>query len=196
MIKIHLILSVLWLAYCLFHSLLANARVKTIVYRQFKLSASTYRIIYNIIALGLLLGVWFFHTEVKSPLIFRTNLLSGVLSFLFIAIGAVIMILCIIKYFKQLSGLFKESKTGKLQTNGMHQWMRHPLYAGTFLFLLGLLLLWPSYKNGLAVGIIIIYTVAGAWLEEKKLVIQFGKAYLDYQTKVPMIIPRIKFRSI
>lgn len=196
MIKIHLIVSVLWLAYCLFHSFLANARVKTFVYRQFKLSANSYRILYNIIALGLLLGVWFFHAGVKSPLIFRTNLLSGILAYLFIATGAVMMIICIIKYFKQLSGIFKESKTSKLQTNGMHQWMRHPLYAGTFLFLLGLLLFWPSYKNGLAVGIIIIYTVAGAWLEEKKLIIQFGKAYLDYQTKVPMIIPRFKFRSI
>jgi len=186
----------LWLAYCLFHSFLANTRVKTFVYRQSKLSASTYRILYNILAIGLLLGVWFIHAGVKSPRIFKTNLISGILSYLFIAVGAIIMILCIIKYFKQLSGIFKESKTGKLQTNGMHQWMRHPLYTGTFLFLLGLILFWPSYKNGLAVAIIIIYTVAGAWLEEKKLVIQFGKAYLDYQTKVPMIIPRFKFMGI
>ncbi|HSN62255.1 MAG TPA: NnrU family protein [Ferruginibacter sp.] len=196
MLKIHLLLSLLWLAYCLFHSLLANARVKTFVYSRLKLSATTYRLLYNIIALGLLFAVWFFHRGVKSPVLFQINLLSRILSFLFIAIGVVIMILCIIKYFKQLSGLFKESKTGNLQTNGLHRWMRHPLYAGTFLFLLGLLLFWPSYKNVLAVGIIIIYTLAGAWLEEKKLIIQFGKAYQDYQSKVSMIIPRIKFRNI
>jgi methanethiol S-methyltransferase len=41
----------------------------------------------------------------------------------------------------------------------------------------------------LACLVITGYTVLGARLEEKKLVVQFGEMYKLYQQRVPMLIP-------
>ena len=34
-----------------------------------------------------------------------------------------------------------------------------------------------------------IYILAGAWLEERKLLAEFGEAYADYRRRTPFIIP-------
>jgi protein-S-isoprenylcysteine O-methyltransferase Ste14 len=37
-----------------------------------------------------------------------------------------------------------------------------------------------------------LYVLIGTWLEERKLVLEFGEAYLRYQRQVPMLIPFTK----
>ena len=75
-------------------------------------------------------------------------------------------------------------------TTGIHNYVRHPLYAGTFLFIWGLLLLLPYWSLLIADSIITLYTLIGIRFEENKLVREFGKPYEEYQNEVPMIIPR------
>lgn len=185
------VLGSVWVIYCLFHSLLANVRVKNFLLRKLAISAATYRVIYNVIALTSLVAVIYLHIKTASPQIFQPALITNILAALFIVAGLAIMLVCIGKYFKQLSGLFKESRQSTLQTGGLHQWVRHPLYLGTFIFLLGLVLYWPLFSNALAVFIIIAYTIAGTWLEEKKLLHEYGEEYRRYQSRVPMLLPRL-----
>jgi protein-S-isoprenylcysteine O-methyltransferase Ste14 len=40
--------------------------------------------------------------------------------------------------------------------------------------------------------ILTIYVIIGTILEEKKLILEFGEAYKQYQKKVPMLIPFTK----
>ncbi len=185
------VLGIVWVIYCLFHSLLANTRVKTFLLRSLAISSSTYRVMYNIIALASLIAVVYLHIETVSPQIFQAVLVTKILAALFIVAGLAIMLMCIGKYFKQLSGLFKESRQSTLQTGGLHQWVRHPLYLGTFVFLIGLVLYWPLFSNAIAVFIIITYTIAGTVLEEKKLLLEYGEEYRHYQGRVPMLLPRL-----
>ncbi len=192
--KSDLILSFLWLLYCLFHSLLANKRLKNFFSIHLGLTSAVYRISYNAIALSLLCVLILIHSRVNSSIVYQTNWISDTIAVILGLTGIIIMLLCIVKYFKQMSGLQPESKTDKLQTGGIHKWVRHPLYFGTILFLVAISVYWPMVKNILVFGIIILYTLAGIWLEEKKLVLQFGDAYLKYKEQVPMIIPRLKAR--
>jgi protein-S-isoprenylcysteine O-methyltransferase Ste14 len=37
-----------------------------------------------------------------------------------------------------------------------------------------------------------VYVIIGTYLEEKKLVREFGNAYVKYQHEVPMLLPFIK----
>jgi protein-S-isoprenylcysteine O-methyltransferase Ste14 len=37
-----------------------------------------------------------------------------------------------------------------------------------------------------------VYIIIGTKLEEKKLVLEFGEAYIKYQKEVPMLIPFTK----
>jgi protein-S-isoprenylcysteine O-methyltransferase Ste14 len=68
--------------------------------------------------------------------------------------------------------------------------MRHPLYLGTFLFLWGLWLLFPTVSLLLANIVITGYTLYAIRLEEEKLVAEFGEQYIRYQQQVPKLIPR------
>ena len=98
---------------------------------------------------------------------------------------------CAKKYFLHLTGLdvFITTKpVNVLQTDGLHKYTRHPLYLGTFMFVIGLFFCFPYLSNLISIIVIVIYTIIGAWFEEKKLVKEFGQAYLNYQQDVPMII--------
>ena len=110
------------------------------------------------------------------------------------------MAICIAKYFKGLSGLFTEpekKKGGELIISGIHQWMRHPLYFGTFLFIWGGWIAYPLLSLLISNLIITIYTLIGIGLEENKLIAEYGEQYKSYQQNVPMIIPgrRKNYRS-
>ena len=95
--------------------------------------------------------------------------------------------ICIKKYFKQMIGIMPA--VPKLEISGIHKFVRHPLYLGTFLFLIGLFLAFPLLTNLIGVSIIIIYTLIGIKIKKKKLIKLFGSSYELYKEKVPMIIP-------
>jgi protein-S-isoprenylcysteine O-methyltransferase Ste14 len=80
----------------------------------------------------------------------------------------------------------------KLVTTGMHGRVRHPLYVGHMLMMLG----W-SVGSGLVVcyALTAFAILTGAImlpLEEKELERRFGEAYQEYKKNVPMLIPRAR----
>lgn len=190
--KVHIIWAFQWILYCFVHSFLAYNYIKGWFCRNLRISRDVYRLFYNILALSYLLVLLWLHVRLNSTPLFRPSLFSHVISIAFVLPGAVIMMLCIAKYFKQLSGAFREENQSHLYTGGLHRFVRHPLYFGTFLFLIGLSLYWPLLKNISVAAILILYTLVGTILEEKKLLRQFGQSYKDYQQNVPMIIPRFR----
>ena len=126
--------------------------------------------------------------------LFQPNSISYVLGIATALVGLVIMGICIKKYFAQLSGLktlfIDEVKTGNtLIITGIHRFVRHPLYAGTFIFIWGLFIFMPYSSLLISNFIITIYTLIGIGFEEKKLIGEFGDQYREYKRKVPMIIP-------
>ena len=78
-----------------------------------------------------------------------------------------------------------------LNTSGWNARVRHPLYFGTLLALVGGLLVSCMLEHCVFVGISIAYLYVGATLEERKLVKAFGDEYRAYQREVPMLIPRL-----
>ena len=74
------------------------------------------------------------------------------------------MILCIKNYFLSLSGLkslLNESYSNELIIKGVHRYVRHPLYLGTFAFIWGLWLLLPTVSFLIVNVIITTYTLVG-----------------------------------
>lgn len=191
MIGAHLILWTLWLLYCFLHSALASTCVKQRIREPFKLSDKSYRLAYNIFALVALVILIYYQTEMESTLLLPKGGVLTSVAIIFVASGLSIMLVCIIKYFRQLSGIDK-SITEKLEITGLHGFVRHPLYLGTFIFLTGSFFFFPLLSNGVTISIIIIYTVIGINFEEKKLIDKFGPAYREYQDSIPMILPRIR----
>jgi protein-S-isoprenylcysteine O-methyltransferase Ste14 len=93
--------------------------------------------------------------------------------------------------FVGLRQLFETGKSSQLVTRGLYRIVRHPLY--TF----GLLFIWLTStvtQNSLTVYIgATIYTLVGAYFEERKLLREFGDAYAEYKKKTPMLIPGLVF---
>jgi len=93
--------------------------------------------------------------------------------------------------FAGLRQLFETPKSGQLVTRGLYRVVRHPLY--TF----GLLFIWLTSsvtQNSLTVYLgATIYTLIGAYFEERKLLREFGDSYADYKKKTPMLIPGLVF---
>jgi protein-S-isoprenylcysteine O-methyltransferase Ste14 len=74
-----------------------------------------------------------------------------------------------------------------LTIRGPYRWTRHPLY------FFSLVMIWscPDVTTDrlLFNSLFTAWIVLGTRLEERDLVAEFGKTYLNYQSKVPMLIP-------
>jgi len=105
------------------------------------------------------------------------------------------MYISIRKYFMLLSGIrsvYQAVPPAELKVEGIHRYVRHPLYSGTILFVWGLFVLFPLLNNLIAVILLTAYVWIGIYFEEKKLIIEFGKKYEDYIATVPKLIPDFK----
>ena len=89
--------------------------------------------------------------------------------------------------FLGISQALGNTTDGQLQTNGLYKYMRHPIYTFTITFFL----FSPSMSQNSAAFYlaIMLYSIIGAFYEERKLVAMYGKVYEDYQAKTPMLIP-------
>jgi len=94
----------------------------------------------------------------------------------------------------QLGGL-PEVRNGhrdeRLITTGIHARVRHPVYLGHLCEMLawsigtGLMVCWGLTAFAMVTGAVMIR------MEDAELKRRFGKQYLDYQAKVPAVVPRI-----
>ena len=191
----HWQLLIFWVIYCAVHSLLAEIRIKNYIQNFMGGGFKYYRPLYSFFALLTLVLLLWFQFSIKSSWLFTPMIytyLPGVIAGIS---GLSVMIICIKKYFYEMSGLQAIQNSGAkntLQQSGLHKYVRHPLYLGTLLFIWGLFLIFPLMNNLIAAIIIAVYVQFGIRLEEKKLRLQFGKSYIEYSKKVPGLIPRLR----
>jgi len=196
MLEQHVVLAVAWIIFCVVHSVLADLKLKKKVAESYPSLNKWYRAIYTVVAFATLAVVAFYHIALKSTLLFEPAFVHIIIGCGIAATGAVIMIICIKKYFLSLSGLkslfANQVVANNLRIDGIHQYVRHPLYLGTFLFIWGAFMLLPLASLLISCIIITGYTLVGIRLEEKKLINEFGDAYRQYRQRVPRLVPFTK----
>ena len=189
----HLILISLWILYCVVHSLLASPSIK----RRISLISGSwfkfYRLGYSIFATVSLMGLLTYQINISSLWVLHFTVLRSILGSLLIIPGICIMAISICRYFLELSGI--QALRGKslvvhLQRNGLHSYVRHPLYLGTLLSIWGLLLIFPSLANLISCIVIQVYVLIGIEIEERKLIVEFGDSYVTYSLTVPRLVPK------
>ena len=153
-----------------------------------------YRISYSLFATITLSLVLWYQFSIDSYPLFDLPLLRYIAGICMALPGIVIMGISIRKYFYELSGiqvLQNREQQVTLRQEGIHKYVRHPLYLGTLLFVAGLFMLMPMLSNLIALLIIFIYTLVGIELEEKQLLSEFGEEYKRYSKKVPKLFPKM-----
>ena len=196
MLQQHLLLALYWIIFCGLHSALATSKSKAWFSKKSPSLFKYYRFFYTVFAALSLAAVIIFQLDMETPLLYKPPLIIRLICGLVLATGAIIMIICIRKYFLNLSGvksLYTENESGnQLRIEGVHKYVRHPLYIGTFLTIWGAAGLFPYLSFFIANAIITFYTVYAIKWEEQKLVTEFGDDYKRYSTSVPKLLPRIK----
>ena len=74
----------------------------------------------------------------------------------------------------------------RLVTDGLHRYVRHPLYSALFLCL------WGLADDTLSLATAVwgsLYLLIGTFFEERKLIALYGQAYEIYKSRVPPFVP-------
>lgn len=190
----HLIYALAWGSFGVGHSLLAGMRAKGMLMPAL---GAWYRLAYNLFAalhIGAvwLLGNWLLGDALPFPLPGTVRTALTVLSIF----GVIVLLVALRGYdLGRLAGTTQirnhrrgidEPEDEPLRTDGMHAYVRHPLYAGAYL------ILWGHAQEPFALATAIwasAYLAIGTWFEERRLLELYGRDYQRYREKVPAVFP-------
>jgi len=187
-----------WLCWCSLHSVLIIVPVSAVLRKWFGRYRFYFRLFYNCIAILTLV-----------PMVVATGVMRGHAVFAWSGSWNVVRVMllgCALYLFRGGSkqydvGFFlglrqirerREPATlaadEQLSRQGVLGMTRHPWYLGSLLFLWTVL---PVYHQSSVIAAIVLslYLVIGTFLEEKKLVAEYGVIYRNYQHEVSMLIP-------
>jgi protein-S-isoprenylcysteine O-methyltransferase Ste14 len=182
-------------AYGALHSLLASLWAKKLARRSLGCATRGYRLAYNVVALITLLPVLAVPALDPGPELYRLRppwvaltIAGQALALVALAVGLLQTDPWHFLGLRQLKANESEA-TPRLVVGGLYRWVRHPLYTA------GLAFIWLSpvmTTSLLALNLALTaYIYVGSVFEERRLVAEFGQAYLEYARKVPRLIPRI-----
>jgi methanethiol S-methyltransferase len=184
-----------WILFFAIHSIMASSQLKKRIDQLNQIYKSYYRLVFNLVSLLLILPIVLAYQQSPTKYIFTSTPFIGVMGIIISLVGAFIVIAGFRNYrADEFIGLYQinnrhDFHPTKLSRGGWNGVVRHPLYFGSILLVVGIFLLIPTIKLGVTGILIIGYLYIGTLWEEKKLIKDFGSAYLDYQQEVSMLIP-------
>ncbi|RZB33321.1 MAG: hypothetical protein SRB2_04089 [Desulfobacteraceae bacterium Eth-SRB2] len=192
----YVVLISLWGAWCFLHSFMITPTVTGFVRKRFEKAYPYYRIFYNVMALVTLTPVLVYSFSIKGPAVFCWEGPFRIVQGLFMGFALLLFIGGAKRYdLAQFLGIrqVRENSTCsiltddcRLDTGGILGMVRHPWYAG------GILIVWARNLDMAAILTSLVitgYFLIGAFLEERKMLAEFGEEYIGYQRRVSMLFP-------
>jgi protein-S-isoprenylcysteine O-methyltransferase Ste14 len=200
-----LLIFIALMAFGTIHSLLASHESKQLARRLLgrNVATATYRLLYNVLAFITLLPALLLVFRLPDQELYRFPAPWDSIALGLQVLAALGLLYAVYQmdawFFLGLRQLGEPPQLGvrhsidstsmpQLVTNGLHRFVRHPLYTTS---LIVLYLASPMSLNWLAFAIgCNVYFFVGSIIEERKLVCEFGAAYRLYQQRVPRLLPR------
>jgi protein-S-isoprenylcysteine O-methyltransferase Ste14 len=194
----YILLSLLWIVYCVVHSALISITVTDFLKRALGDQYRFYRLFFNAFSAGTLIPLLIYSHSARwrTELLFAWEGHMHLIQYCLIALAAILILVSARHYstlqFLGIRQVFQErsggamTESGELDSSGVLGVVRHPWYVGIFI------LLWARDLSLAEMTINMIlsaYLVIGTFLEEQKLVLEFGEQYKLYQRQVSMFIP-------
>ena len=190
----HVVMIILWMLYFSIHSLFASLRFKQFILLSYPGIMPWYRLIFNILAMLLLIPPVFLMLMYPGELVWQWSgnwrYLANSLALLAIA-GFIFSLRSYdssefigTRQLKEGRKDIKERESFHLSV--FHRYVRHPWYA------FALVLIWTRdmYISYLISAILMsLYFIIGSYLEEKKLIAFHGDQYRLYRKYVAALIP-------
>lgn len=190
--KAHILLAAGWGVYFSLHSILAAEYFKDFIKNISKSGFRFYRLIYSIFSTLGLLALLVFNGFIQTSYFLNPLGLTRYFSLMLATLG-VIVISRTFREYSLISFIGIKEESNQFKRSGILNKVRHPIYSGTSLVVIGFLLFNPTVATLVSTCCLFVYLPIGIYFEEKKLILQFGDEYLNYIRDVPSIIPRIKF---
>ena len=192
----YLILSLLVVAWCVLHSVMISVSVTEYLKKRLGFIFRFYRLFFNLIGIMTLIPVALFAYSIRTQVIFNWNGYMRIGQVILLGIAVLLFFLggrhydarqfLGIKQIREGTSNMVITDTGELDTSGVLGITRHPWYLASILFI------WARQLDLSAIFVNVIltlYLIVGTYLEEKKLIGEFGEKYLVYQKRVSMLIP-------
>ena len=193
----YLLLSLLWMGYCALHSALISTTFTDFVRRTIGERSRYYRISFNLFSLATIIPLLIFSHSARWSIepLFSWQGTLRIVQYALIGLAAILILGAGRRYsmsrflgIEQIRGKSGKglTETGELDSSGIMGVIRHPWYVAVFF------LLWAGDLKPSEIVINVIlsgYLIIGTLLEERKLVLEFGDRYRQYQDKVSMFIP-------
>lgn len=199
----YLFVIFLWAGYCALHSYLISISFTNLMTRLLKKYYAFFRIFYIIISFVLLVPLINYSSKIDDNVIITYGPELTVVRYVLIW-GSLLMFAWAffidydsLSFFgiRQILNFGKtadENQPVELKKKGLLGLMRHPMYLALIIYLwCQTFRLIDIYVNIL----LTIYVIIGTYLEERKLVLEFGATYIRYKQEVPMLIPFIKVKT-
>ncbi len=182
----HALYGLAWVAFGALHSLLAGDRLRG-MFGNFA------RLTYNLVAVATLVAVLAAGVVLLGdrPAFALPPWLNAVL-WVSLAAGLALGAVALRSYdLGRFAGLTQirdpcTEDDESLRTEGLHRWVRHPLYAAGFLVLIGLAHSPLGAATAVWAG---LYLLIGTRIEERRLIARYGDAYRRYRERVPAFVP-------
>jgi len=179
--------------FCLFaavHSLGAMNRTKLFFSRTGGEEPRIYRLSYNLVSLAMF--AWVMSAYRSSAVLYFAPGIWSLVMYGAQLIVAVILLQCLRQTgagnFLGTSQIRNHTASNQtLITTGCYAHIRHPLYFYSLLFMVLNPVMTAQWL--LLTVLSLIYFVVGGMIEERRLAKIFGEAYLDYQRRVPFLVP-------
>ena len=185
-------LAIGWIIYFALHSFLAASQVKRFVKDVVGEYYKYYRIFYVIISSVGLLLLLMLNANISSSPYFDSEGWPRYLSLVLAAFGVIIIKIAFRSFsFSSVVGIEPSDNAEGFTTTGILNSIRHPIYSGTILIVIGYWLFSPNFPTLVSVICVMAYLPIGIYLEERKLIAQFGERYREYKRRVPALFPRL-----
>jgi protein-S-isoprenylcysteine O-methyltransferase Ste14 len=180
------------------HSFMISITAVTFLEKKLKHTFQYYRLFFNLFSTVSFFWILWYSSGNKGQLIFQWEGWLQIIQILLLFSSAVLFLAGGRNYdFLQFIGLRQVlggtshtsiSETDKINTSGILGITRHPWYLGAILFI------WSVSKDIYTAPLIVkiiwtAYLIIGTFLEERKLVIEYGDEYFRYKQKVSMLFP-------
>ncbi len=191
----YFVLVLLWIIWCAVHSLLISDKITSFLKKQLGYRYKYYRLLYNTISIITIIPVIYYSRSVRYEPVFKWDSYMIIFRVIIIFVAFLLFYLGAKQYsFSKFIGIYqvKTGHTGgklitdkELNISGILKYIRHPWYTGA------LFIIWARdiYLSVILENLVItIYIIIGTYLEEQKLVYEFGESYKKYRKQVSMFI--------
>lgn len=192
-------LGIGFIVYFVIHSLLASLWLKRMVRQKRPQLMPAYRLIFNVLAVLLLIPLLWLAQQNSGPLIWQW---TGILGWLMngLTVTAILGFIWSLKSYD--NGVFlgltqwrnrhidntndNNNDPEQLSISTLHRFVRHPWY---FFFLV---VMWTQDLHATQLFTYTLFTaylIIGSRIEERKLIVHYGEAYRQYCQQVPGLFP-------